>query len=330
MHARNVLTSVLLSVGFLQTAYSVEGLRATRPDSFQPVTVEEGEPKFEIPPDSPLARNEHPRFLFAKEDLEILRRRLADPRLAAEFDALKRRSAGTWGDRPGWMTSAHALLWRLTGDRQYLEAIRRSPEFKKPTWIFGWAATMDLIWDDLTPEERKELSDLVANAVSRDGSRFGPLYWRPTLHLVSVFYEGGTGPNDEIFLARMRRDFDQTLVRWTDKLNRWSAGRGGSDMGHGYNGEHAYWEPFVAAIAWSHATGQDYIGRAAFAKYQSPFYWYHFLPNRNPLTVEKIGVTRSADDAGAVSPSHSGTNNLLFLTFTRENDGLGLAWMEKD
>ena len=65
------------------------------------------------------------------------------------------------------------------------------------------------------------------------------------------------------------------------------------------------------------------------AKYQSAFYWYHFLPGLDPLTVEKIGVTRTADDAGAVSPSHSGANHLLFLTFTREQDGLGLAWMEK-
>ena len=49
----------------------------------------------------------------------------------------------------------------------------------------------------------------------------------------------------------------------------------------------------------------------------------------NPLTVEKIGVTRTADDASAVTPGHSGANHLLFLTFTRENDGLGLAWMNK-
>jgi len=329
MRARKVLLSVLLSAWLLPAAFAAEGLRATRPDLFKPVALEAGQPKFEIPPDSPLARNEHPRFLLAKEDLETLRRRLADPRLAAEFQAVMRQASRTWGAAPGWVSCTHALLWKLTGDRQYLEAIRRSPEFNKPTWIFGWAATMDLVWDDLTAEERKVLSDLVAKAVSRDGSQFGPLYWRPTLHLVSVFYEGGNGPNDAVFLARMRHDFDQTLVAWTDKLNRWSAGRGGSDMSHGYNGEHAYWEPFVAAIAWSHATGEDFIARAAFAKYQSPFYWYHFLPNLNPLTVEKLGVTRSADDAGAVSPSHSGANHLLFLTFTRENDGLGLAWMEK-
>jgi hypothetical protein len=184
---------------------------------------------------------------------------------------------------------------------------------------------VDLIWDDLSAEERRTLSDAVVKAVAKDAG----LYWRPTLPRVSVFYEGGQGLNDRVFLARMQRDHDETLVRWTDKLNRWAAGRGGSDMGHGYNGEHAYWEPFSAALCWTHATGEDYIARAEFARYQSAFYWYHFVPELDHLCVEKIGVTRTADDFGAVTPGHCGANHLLFLTFTRDNDGLGLTWMEK-
>lgn len=315
-----LLLQVLSSIPRLS---AVEALVAVHPQSFKPVTVEEGMPKFHVPADSRLARNEHPRLLLVKEDLDILRQRLADPRLAMEFQALKRQAEN---DRDtDTVNFKRALLWKLTGDRQYLEAVKRSAQFKRPTWIFGWPATVDLLWDDLSAAERKGLSDLVVQAVTKDGS----LYWRPTLHLASVFYEGGQSPNDALLLARMQRDFKETLVEWTDKLNHWAAGRGGSDMGHGYNGEHAYWEPFVAAIGWSHSTGEDYLGRAAFAKYQSPFYWYHFVPGLNPLTVEKIGVTRSADDAGAVSPSHCGANHLLFLTFARENDGLGLAWMDK-
>jgi hypothetical protein len=302
---------ILLAHWLAPGASAVEDLLATHSDRFSPVTLEAGRPKFHLPPDSRLTRNEHPRFLLVKDDLDTLRKRMADPRLAAEFHAFKRQAdSDRETDTSGWQ---RALLWKLTGDRKYLEAVKRSPEFKQPTWIFGWAASMDLIWDDLTPEERRELSDLVAKAVSKDGS----LYWRPTLHLVSVFYEGGQGPNDALLLARMRRDFDETLVQWTDKLNRWADGRGGSDMSHGYNGEHAYWEPFVAAIGWAHATGEDYLGRAAFAKYQSAFYWYHFVPGLNPLTVEKIGVTRTADDASAVSPAHSGANHLLFLLNSR-------------
>ncbi|MBM4050423.1 MAG: hypothetical protein FJ279_35460, partial [Planctomycetes bacterium] len=317
------LLLALIPLAVASSACGLEGLLATKTESFRRVN---GPPQFVVPPDSRLARNEHPRCLLVKEDLETLKRRLAHPRIAAEFEALKRQCEGPrggWGAESG--VCKHALLWRLTGDRKYLDAIRASPEFKRPTWVLGWPATMDLIWDDLTTGERRELSDLVAQAVAKDGS----LYWRPTLHLISVFYEGGQGPNDAVFLARMKRDFDQTLVRWTDKLNKWAAGRGGSDMSHGYNGEHAYWEPFVAAICWSHATGEDYIGRAQFPKYQSPFYWYHFVPGLSPLCVEKIGVTRTADDTGAVTPGHSGANHLLFLTFTRENDGLGLAWMDK-
>ncbi len=318
----NMLQVLLLFAGLVPEVGAVEGLLATRPDQFKPVTLEGVQPKFSIPPDSRLARNEHPRFLVTREDLETLQRRRSDPRLAAEFEALKRQADR---DRPtDCIGLKRALLWKFTGDRKYLDAIKNSPDFKRPAWTFSWPAMIDLIWDDLTAAERTELSGLVVKAVSKDGA----LYWRPTLHLVSVFYEGGQGPNDPALLTRMKHDFDQTLIQWTDKLNRWAAGRGGSDMSHGYNGEHAYWEPFVAAIGWSHATGEDYLSRADFTKYQSAFYWYHFVPGLTPLTVEKIGVTRTADDPSAVTPAHSGANHLLFLTFTREHDGLGLAWME--
>ncbi len=317
-----MVIAVLVALAAIH-AVAAERLRATLPDSFKPITLEANQPLFHIPPDSPLARNEHPRLLLSTGDLERLHARMKDPRILQEYAAIKRQAQGEWKCESD--SCKHALLWKLTGERKYLDAIRRSPEFKKPTWLFGWPATMDLIWEDLAPGERRELSDLLARAVGKDGT----LYWRSTLHLVSVFYEGGKGPNDAVFLQRMRHDFQETLIRWTDKLNHWAAGRGGSDMSHGYNGEHAYWEPFIAAIAWSHATGEDYLGRADFARYQSAFYWYHFVPGLDPLTVEKIGVTRTADDATAVAPGHVGSNNLLFLTFTRENDGLGLAWMEK-
>ncbi len=287
--------------------------------ALRPITMENGRPVFDIPPDSRLARNEHPRCLLTIEKLEAAKKRLADPRIARELEVIKNRSLG---DRP-WILE-QALAYRLTGDERFLDAVRSSPRFEQPTWIFGWPAAIDLIWEDLSAEERSRLSDAVVKAITKDGS----LYWRPTLHLVSVFYEGGEGPNDAMLLARMKRDFDSQLVRWTDKLNRWAAGRGGSDMGHGYNGEHAYWEPFVAAICWTNCTGEDYLSRARFANYQSAFYWYHFVPNTTPLCVEHIGVTRSCADAGAVAPGHSGANNLAWLTIAGQNDGLGLVWMD--
>lgn len=285
----------------------------------KPITMEKGRPVFNIPPDSRLARGEHPRMLLTIEDLERVKKRLSHPKIARDFEVIKRRSLGS----RAWILE-QAIAYRLTGNRQFIEALRSSPQFKKPTWIFDWPATIDLIWEDLGLDERRSLSDAVVKAVAKDGS----LYWRPTLHLVSVFYEGGNGPNDAALLARMKHDFDRQLVAWTDKLNCWAAGRGGSDMGHGYNGEHAYWEPFVAAICWTNSTGEDYLGRAVFAKYQSAFYWYHFVPNRKPLCVEHIGVTRSCADRGAIAPGHSGATNLVWLTIARENDGLGLVWME--
>jgi len=258
-------------------------------------------------------------MLLTAADLPLLKRRSADGRIGRYVEVMARRSAGKYASN-----LERAVLYRLTGRKEYLQAVLDSPKLARPTWLYDWAATIDLVWDEIPPKRRAALSDALTKAVARGGS----LYWRPTLHAVSVFYEGGRGPNDAALLTRMKRDFRETLVQWTDKLNRWSAGRGGSDMSHGYNGEHAYWEPFIAAIAWTNSTGEDFLARARFARYQSPFYWYHFLPGRRPLTVEKIGVTRTADDRAAVSPGHCGANNLLYLTFTRTGDGLGLAWMD--
>ncbi len=283
-------------------------------EGLRPITAAAGRPQFHIPPDSRLARNEHPRLLLTATDVDRLKKRLSDPRIAREFEVIKERS---FSRRPSNLE--RAVAYRLTGDERLLDAIRNSADFKRPTWGWGWSATIDLIWEDLSEEERRELSDAVVRSIARDGSE----YWRPTLHMVSVFYEGGKGPNDEVFLARMKRDFDQTLVRWTDKLNRWAAGRGGSDMGHGYNHEHAYWEPFIAALCWTHSTGEDYLSRAHFAKYQSAFYWYHFIPELEPLCVEHIGVTRTCHDSGALSVGYLG-----WLAISRENDGLGPVWMD--
>jgi len=107
---------VLLLAGPWPTAFAVEGLCAATPDGFRPITREAGRPKFNIPPDSPLARNEHPRFLLTKADLEVLRQRLADGRLAAEFQAVKRQAEDHWRhfrDDPNfraWVTGARYRL----------------------------------------------------------------------------------------------------------------------------------------------------------------------------------------------------------------------------
>ena len=88
MYTREVFLFAMLVAGPLPGALAVEGPLATRPQAFRPVTLEAGRPKFHIPPNCRLARNEHPRFLLTKEDLDVLRARLTDARFAAEFRAI--------------------------------------------------------------------------------------------------------------------------------------------------------------------------------------------------------------------------------------------------
>ena len=51
-------------VCLVPAAEAANGLLATHPNKFAPVTFESGRPKFHIPPGSRLARNEHPCFLL--------------------------------------------------------------------------------------------------------------------------------------------------------------------------------------------------------------------------------------------------------------------------
>jgi hypothetical protein len=82
----------LWALWLVPAAAAPGGLLATHPEKFAPITFESNRPKFHIPPGSRLARNEHPRFLLVREDLETLRQRMSDPRLAAEFRAVQRQA----------------------------------------------------------------------------------------------------------------------------------------------------------------------------------------------------------------------------------------------
>ncbi len=126
MDTRKVLLFAMLVAGPLPGTLAVEGPLATRPQAFRPVTLEAGRPKFHISPDSRLARNEHPRCLLTKEDLDVLRTRLADARLAAEFRALQRQAGDVWHvDSGGWK---HAVLGNspASGNTSRPSAARRS------------------------------------------------------------------------------------------------------------------------------------------------------------------------------------------------------------
>ncbi|MBL7224130.1 MAG: hypothetical protein ISS72_09775, partial [Candidatus Brocadiae bacterium] len=208
------VTILLNAMGAFADGGPLPRLPLARPGAHGAMEMADGRSTFHIPADSPLARNEHPRLLLTKADLPLLRQRAADPRMARYINAMKRRAEGRTPSN-----LERAFLYRLTGERRYLSAILASKDFARPTWVYGWAATVDLIWDDLADERRRALSDAVTKAVARGGT----LYWRPTLHVASVFYEGGKGRHDEALLARMKHDFDQTLVQWTEKLNRWAA-----------------------------------------------------------------------------------------------------------
>ena len=142
-------TLFLVPFFFLQaTSHGLDSIRSARPRSYRPVSLRNGKVYFHIPPDSRLARNEHPRFLLVKEDIAALKRRIKNPIIAAEFRAVCRQALEQARTSSIGLFKC-ALAYKLTGDRKYLEALKNSPNFHRPTWIFGWPAAIDLVWDEL-------------------------------------------------------------------------------------------------------------------------------------------------------------------------------------
>lgn len=94
---------IALAVGLVRNGQAQE--ETAKPAALRSITIENGRPVFNIPPDSRLARNEHPRCLLTMEDLEGVKKRLADPRIARELEVIKTRSLG---DRPWILEQALA------------------------------------------------------------------------------------------------------------------------------------------------------------------------------------------------------------------------------
>ncbi|MFB3891739.1 MAG: heparinase II/III family protein [Phycisphaerae bacterium] len=265
----------------------------------------------EMSADCPLAKKEHPRLLFTKADLPRLRERLKDPRIAAELDHARKLAADK---KAGAILLG--VLYYLTDDKQYLDAAKAA--LGQPSWIQTWPLAADLVMGGLDAKEQDALADkLVAVAKAEQ--------WRP--HLVLDLAAWGHGQDkwiDEDLKKRYRHD----MVQWIEDNNVWSSGRGGSSMSHGYYGEHFYSEPMTMAVAWSNATGIDWVSRCDFAAHAPEWYVFHYRPFTARPQVVHVGVTSVCDHWEAIMPAKFDGEDLAVLAASRFGDGLGQWWID--
>jgi len=265
----------------------------------------------EVPADSPLARNEHPRLLLVTQDIPRLRERLKDPRLAEEL-AWARKLAAEEKASPILL----GVLYHLTGDRQYLE---QGKARLRPSWIQTYPLAADLLMAGMTPEEQQAQADRMVEMIKENR-------WRPHLVLALAAYGHG---HDEFLDGVIREAYRSDLVRGIRYNNLWSRGRGGSSMAHGYNGEHFYSERFTTAVAWTNATGEDWVAKCDFAAQTPAWYLYHYRPWSKGLSVVHIGVTAMCGHWQTLTPAKFEGDNLAVLAATRFHDGVGRWWVDE-
>jgi len=263
-----------------------------------------------VPADSALARGEHPRLLFTKRDLPRLRQRLRRPRLAKEL-AWAKELAGKGKASPILL----GVLYHLTQEPAYLEQARKR---LRPDWDQRYPLAADLVMGGVSGEEQKREAGRLVAVIKKNR-------WRPQIvHALAAWGHGHDEYLEGVFKERYKKD----LVNGVNDNNRWSRGRGGSSMGHGYNGEHFYTEWFTMAAAWSHATGQDWVSKCDFAAHTPAWYVYHYRPWQRAPSVVHIGVTSACSHWQAVTPAKFGGDNLTVLAATTFKDGLGQWWVD--
>jgi hypothetical protein len=263
----------------------------------------------EVPADCPVARGEHPRLLLSRADIPRLRRRLTQPMLAAElaharkFAADGRASAILLG-----------VLYHLTGERTYLDQARAK---LRPGWNQNYALAADLVMAGMTPaEQRAEAGKLVETIRANR--------WRP--HVTLALAAWGHG-QDEYLDGILARSYRRDLAGGVAYNNIWSSGRGGSSMSHGYNGEHFYTEWFTMALAWTTATGQDWVSKCDFAAHTPEWYIFHYRPWEPVPACVHVGVTAMCRHWQTIAPAKFEGDNLTVLAATRFHDGLGQWWI---
>ena len=193
-----------------------------------------------VPADCALARREHPRLLFTKADLPDIRRRIAQQPLKEIYDILKAtvdKELAQGAQRmqrvgAGRMLVPLGLLYHITGDQKYGLACR-DLTIAAPFGVYATegAYGYDLIYDLLTPDERRQCEEKILKEIGRP-------YPGPSVLIQCLAMWGGG--NQEAVVEKKLTEMHKLCLQRKGHLNDWAADRGGDGNSHGYIGQHEY------------------------------------------------------------------------------------------
>ena len=268
--------------------------------------------KLKVRTDSPLVKGEYPRLTMTRAQIPGLRARMNHPELqtylAQAHDLVKIGKADTL---------LLAAMYQVTGDVQYADLAKK--KLGTPSWMPQWTFAFDMVAETMTEAERADYARKILVRIQDNR-------WRPRLlHCLAAW---GNGLDEEI-MPYLESSHAKEVVKKLDYCNTWSRGRGGSSMGHGYNGEHFFSTEFAAMMAWTHATGDDLVARSAFAHSTPAWYVYHYLPWKRSRQVIRVGVTMSPFHYQALTPQKFAGESYVMLAITQTKNGLGQWWQRE-
>jgi len=243
-------------------------------------TVKIGE--VELPADCALAKNERPRLLFRGSDLPKYKERIAGPMKAdfehfkAYWDAEMAKQGYDWKSAEQMDGVCLAVLYRLTGEKRYADAVRSSSCFKQGSTFWAHPFAMDLVFDALSKEEINSQVDLFLKDAPnkyRWGGASVPLWAGLVLHGSGAAREA----ESDRWLAQGIREARSELEHY----DRWAGLRGGDANSFSYIGNHSVIRAAAHLTALSNALGEDAWRGSSWARNICPYYVYHFLPWRN-------------------------------------------------
>lgn len=258
----------------------------------------------------PLIKREYPRLLLTRDQLPAIRARLSSPEIQTCVG--QARDLAKAGKAPALLLAA---LYQLTQEKPYADMAKA--KLGRPAWYPEWALTYDLVAETMTDAERRDLAKGMLDEIRAN-------QWRPRLLLALAAWGNGL---DAELTPFIEQGHAQEILGTLNSNNHWTLGRGGSSMGHGYNGEHFFSVEFDSMLGWTHATGDDVLAKADFADQEVAWYVYHYLPWQKSLRqVIRVGVTMSPSHVEALTPNKFLAENTIMLHITRTKNGLGQWW----
>ncbi len=261
---------------------------------------------------SPLGRGEYPRLLLTRSQLPAIRKRLSHPEIQTYLR--QARELVRLGHADALLL---ATLFQLTGQQRYAEQAKS--QLGPPSWDPAWTFAFDLLAQTMTDSERRELAKRILEHIRANR-------WRPRLLLCLAAW--GNGLDSEL-APLIEQTYEEEVRRKIAYNDQWTQGRGGSSMGHGYNGEHFFSAEYATLLGWTNATGQDVLSVADFDDQQVAWYVYHYLPWQKHRAVIRIGVTMNPSHVEALTPRKHQGESYLVRTITETRNGLGQWWQRE-